>query len=295
MEISMSIDVPGYTLKQPGDDVVNFNFVTPGYFKTMGQPLRRGRDFDERDVKNAPRVAIITERLAKHYFAALDPLGRKFRQGGGDVEIVGVARDAHDHDAKRPPEATAYLPEKQGQTSGLALLVRTSNEPESTIPSLLAIVRSIDPHTPVFSVHTLATDVDAGTSTERILGYLSTLFAVLATLLAGIGLYGVVAYSVARRTREIGVRVAVGAQKSNVVGLFVRETILLLLLGLGIGGPIAIAGSHALKNLLFGIAPTDPWTLVLSILVLLAAALLATGIPLLRASCVNPVTALRYE
>jgi predicted permease len=295
MEISMSIDVPGYTPKQPGDDVVAFNFVTPGYFKTMGQPLLRGRDFDEHDAQNAPRVAISTEKLAKRYFSGRDPLGRKFRQGGGDIEIVGMARDARDHDARSAPEATAYLPEKQGQTSGLTLLVRTGTDPERTIPSLLAIVRGIDPHTPVYSVHTLSADVDAGISTERILGYLSTLFAVLATLLAGIGLYGVAAYSVVRRTREIGVRFAVGAQTSSVVGLFVRETVLLLLLGLCIGGPLAVAGAHALKSLLFGVAATDPLTLVLSILVLLGASFLATAIPLSRASRVNPVTALRYE
>jgi ABC-type antimicrobial peptide transport system permease subunit len=148
---------------------------------------------------------------------------------------------------------------------------------------------------PVSSMHTLDTDVEAGLSTERILGYLSTLFAALATLLAGIGLYGVLAYSIARRTREIGIRFAVGAQRRDVASLFARESLTLVLIGLSIGGPLALVSAQAIRSLVFGVAANDPLTLVMSVVVLVLAALLATAIPLWRATRVDPMVALRWE
>ncbi len=293
--ISMSVDVPGYTPKQAGDDIVAFNFISSDYFATLGQPLLRGRDFNDRDSMNSPRVAVVTEKFAHRFFGDQDPLGRKFRQGGGDIEIVGVVHDARDQSVRNGPEPTVYLPEKQGETSGLTVLVRSRREPAGIIPSLLAIVRSIDPRMPVYSVHTVDTDVGAGLSTEKILGYLSTLFAALAISLAGIGLYGVLAYSVVRRTREIGVRFAIGAQRRDVAGLFARESLFLMLAGLALGAPIALVSGRAFKSLLFGVAASDPLTLFLSLLVLAAAALLAMAIPLRRAASVDPTVALRYE
>ncbi|MGI9074216.1 MAG: ABC transporter permease [Bryobacteraceae bacterium] len=158
MEISLSIEIPGYTRKSDSDEIVGFNFVSPDYFATLGQPLLGGRDFSERDGKNAPRTAIVNEKFVRHYFAGRDPIGRKFRQGGGDVEIVGVVADARDRSIRSGPEEMVCIPEKQGQTSGLMVLVRTDN-PKAVIPSLLAMVRSIDKRMPVFSVHTLDIDV----------------------------------------------------------------------------------------------------------------------------------------
>jgi predicted permease len=295
MEISLSIDVPGYTPKAARDDIVTFNFVSPQYFETLGQSLLRGRDFTERDNRNSPRVAIVNEKFVRHYFGGRDPLGRKFRQGGGEVEIAGVVTDARDHGVRQGSADTVYVPEKQGQTSGLTLLVRTVDDPQRVIPSLLGIVQSIDRRMPVFSVHTLDMDVEAGLTTERILGYLSTLFAALATLLAGIGLYGVLAYSIVRRTREIGIRFAVGAQRRNVASLFARESLILVLVGLIVGAPVALVSAYALRSLLFGVTATDPLTLLISVVVLALAALLATSIPLWRAARVNPVIALRWE
>jgi ABC-type antimicrobial peptide transport system permease subunit len=240
-------------------------------------------------------VAIVNEKFVHHYFAGQDPVGRKFREGGGEVEIAGVVADSRDYGVRTGPKDTAYLPEKQGQTSGLTLLVRTAGDPQRIIPSLLGIVQSIDRRMPVYSVHTLDMDVEAGLTTERILGYLSTLFAALATLLAGIGLYGVLAYSISRRTREIGIRFAIGAQKRDVAGLFARESLTLVLAGLIIGAPVALGSAYALRSLLFGVGATDPLTLLISVVVLALAALLATSIPLWRAARVNPVIALRWE
>jgi len=295
MAISMSVDVPGYAPKQAGDNVVPFNFISPDYFATLGQRLLQGRDFSDRDSMNGPRVAIVTEKFGRRYFGNQDPLGRTFRQGGGAIEIVGVVEDARDQSVRNGPEPTVYLPEKQGQTSGLTILVLTEHEPTGIIPSLLAMVRSIDPRMPVYSVHTLDADVEAGLSTEKVLGYLSTLFAVLAISLASIGLYGVLAFSVVRRTREIGVRFAIGAQRRDVASLFARESLALVIAGIALGAPVALASGTALKSLLFGIAATDSLTLFLSMVVLAAAALLAMAVPLWRAASVNPTSALRYE
>ncbi len=294
MAISMSVEVPGYTPTRPGDDVVDFNFVSPSYFETVVQPLLRGRDFTERDTINTPRIAIVNEKFVRHYLGGLDPIGHKFRQGGGDVEIAGVVGDARDRSTRSGPEESVYIPEKQGQTSGLTLLVRTANDPNDLIPSLLAIVRSIDKRLPVYSVHTLDTEIEAGLSSERILDYLSALFAALAALLAGIGLYGVLSYAVTRRTREIAVRLAVGAQRSNIAFLFARESLILLLLGLIVGAPAALVSVQALKSLLFGVAATDVLTLFLSVSVLAIAGSLGIALPLWRAARMNPVAALRH-
>jgi predicted permease len=295
MEVSMSIEVPGYTPRKAGDNVVHFNFVSPGYFETLGQTLLRGRDFDRRDGRNSPRVAVVNEKFVHHYLGGRNPIGLKFQQGGGPVEIAGVVTDARDHGVRSGPAETVYMPEQQGQTSGLTLLMQTGNDPQRIFPALLGIARSIDRRMPVFSVHTLNEELEAGLSTERILGYLSTLFAALATLLAGIGLYGVMAYSVVRRTREIGVRFAVGAQRRDVVGLLARESLLLVFTGLLVGVPIALTAVRTLKSLLFGVAAADFLTLFLSVFALAMAAFLATAIPLWRAARVNPMVALRYE
>lgn len=296
MGISMSVGVPGFVSKEGGSEVIAyFNFISPQYFETLGQSLLRGRDFTERDNKNAPRVAIVNEKFARHYFSGRDPVGRKLLQGGGSFEIVGVVADARDQNVRKGPEETVYLVEKQSQTSGLTILVRTTDDPRRIIPALLGIVQTVDRRLPVLSIPTLDVDVQAGLSSERILGYLSTLFAALATLLAGIGLYGVLAYSVVRRTHEIGVRFAIGAQRRDVAGLFARESFVLVLVGLAVGTPVALGSARALRSLLFGVGATDPLTLIISVVVLALAAFLATSIPLWRAARVSPIIALRWE
>lgn len=296
MVISMTVDVPGYTPKPvPGDDVVSLNFVSPRYFETLGQPFLRGRDFSERDSQNSPPVAIVNERFVRHYFNGRDPIGREFRQGGDNVVIAGVVANAREHGIRNGPDDTVYRPAKQGPASRLTLLVRDEDNSQHIVPSLLGILKSIDPRMPISSVHMLDVEMEAGLSTERILGFLSTLFAALTILLAGAGLYGVLAYSITRRTREIGIRFAVGAQRHDVAGLFARESLALVLAGLIIGAPLALISANALKSLLFGVAASDPLTLLISIVVLAFVAFLATFIPLWRAVRVNPTVALRGE
>ncbi len=295
MEISLSFEIPGYTKKSDSDEIAGFNFVSPNYFATLGQALLRGRDFTGRDDKSGPRTAIVNEKFVRHYFGGRDPIGQKFRQGGGDVEIVGVVGDARDRGIRGGPEEMVYVPEKQGQTSGLTVLARTNKDPKQIIPSLLAIVRSIDRRMPVYSVHTVDIDVQAGLSSERILGYLSTLFAALATLLAGIGLYGVLAYSVTRRTREIGIRFAVGAQRRDVSGLFARESLVMVAAGVTLGSLGGLGAARVFKSLLYGVSTSDAVTLVVSILVLGISAVLATVFPVWRATRVDPIGAIRHD
>jgi predicted permease len=291
--LSSTIKVPGLA----SEPVVYFDFVSPHYFETLGQSLLRGRDIDEHDTQDSGRVAVVNEKVARHYFSGRDPIGEKFHegQGGSDIEIVGVVRDASEGNVRLGPLETVYLPEKQSQTSGLTLLVRTADDPRRVIPALVGIVQRIDRRLPVYSVQTMDVDIQAGYSSERMLGFLSTLFAALATLLAGIGLYGVLAYSVARRRREIGIRFAVGAQRHDVAGLFARESFALVLAGLAVGAPLALVSARALGSLLFGVAASDARTLIASAALLALAATLATSIPLWRAARLEPMVALHHE
>ena len=296
MSVTMAIEVPGYVPGQMrGDTVVGFNFVSSGYFETLGQPVIRGRDFDERDGRGRPPVAIVNETFVEHFFDGRNPIGRRFRQGREELEIVGVVADSRDQAIGTGPADTVYVHEKQGPPSGMTLLVRAGDDPESIVPSLLAMIGSIDRRMPVASVRTLDADVEAGISSERMLGYLSTLFAALTLLLAGIGLYGVLASAVVRRTREIGLRLALGARRSSVVLLVGREGAALLIAGVAVGGFLAFAGGQVVRGVLFGVTATDPLTMAGSLLVLSGVALAATAIPLRRVVRVDPMVALRSE
>ena len=296
MSVTMGVEVPGYVpAPGRGDTVVAFNFVSPRYFETLGQALVRGRDLDERDERGRPLAAIVNERFVDHYFDGQNPLGRRFRQGSEELEIVGVVADSRDRAVRSGPADTVYVHRRQGPPAGMTLLVRAAGDPARVVPALLALAGSIDPRMPVTSVHTLDIDVEAGISSERMLGYLSALFAGLTLLLAGIGLYGVLASAVARRTREIGLRLALGAQRRDVALLLGRESAVLLFLGVAAGGFLAFACARVLRGVLFGVAATDPQTLAASVLLLGAVALLAAAVPLRRASRVDPVIALRSE
>jgi predicted permease len=294
-EISMSVDVPGYVAKEEGDTTVAFNAVSTEYFRAMGQRLLQGRTFTDADSKNAPRVAIVNGKFVRHYLNGQNVVGRKFKQGGGNIEIAGVVQDSHDYGVRSQVQETVYVPDKQSQNSGLSLLVRSRGEPSTLIPSLLAITKSIDPRTPVYSVRTLDSDLDAELSTERILGYLSTLFGAIALLLAAAGIYGIVAYSVVRRTSEIGIRYALGALGSDVALLFAKQNLALLLVGAAFGVPVALFSGKALQSLLFEVAPADPLTLFISFALLVCSTLAAMALPLWRAAQISPIAALRYD
>ena len=296
MSVTMGIEVPGYVpAPGRGDTVVAFNFVSSRYFETLGQALVRGRDLDERDERGRPLAAIVNETFVDRYFDGGNPLRRRFRQGPEELEIVGVVADSRDRAVRSGPADTVYVHRKQGPPAGMTLLARAGGDPAGVVPALLALAGSIDPRMPVTSVHTLDVDVEAGISSERMLGYLSALFAGLTLLLAGIGLYGVLASNVVRRTREIGLRLALGAQRRDVAFLLGRESAALLFLGVAAGAFLAFACARVLGGVLFGVAATDPLTMVASVLLLGAIALLATAGTVRRATRVDPMVALRSE
>ncbi len=292
--LTFLIEVPGYTRTSSGDLLPQFGFVSPGYFATLNQRRILGRDFTDRDLNGTQRVAIVNQRFIQHYFKDRNPIGQHFRQGG-DVEIVGVVANVRDQSVRTEQEDTVYLAEKQGRSSGLQLLVRVRDNPKQAISGLLYLVRQIDPRMPVFSVHTLDAQIDASLSAEHVLHFLSGLFAALATLLAAIGLFGVVSYAVVQRTREIGIRLAVGAQRRDVASLFLRESLLIVAIGLTAGVPLALGSMRLMKGLLFGLSPADPSTLLGCLAVLSLAALLAVALPLWKSTRVDPIEALRYE
>jgi predicted permease len=293
--LSESIEVPGY-LKKPAENmIVNLDAVSPDYFATLGVPRLLGRDFTPRDHFKAPRVGIVNEKFVQHYYPGRNPVGSHIKEVGNDVEIVGVVANARYQGLRSEPQPLLYLAAGQTQTSGLKLLVRVDVPPEQIMPSLRAIVTSIDPQMPVYSIQTLETQVESGMSTERMLSYLSMLFAVLISLLAAIGLYGVISYAITQRTREIGIRFALGAQRAHVAQLFLRESLLLVAAGVLAGIPFAWMSMRVLGSLLYGVQSTETQTLAASIAVLATAGFLAIAAPLWRATRIQPTEALRHE
>lgn len=292
--MSMPVDMPGHVEK--GSDVqTNFNMISPDYFKTLNQALLAGRDFSDRDIKKAPGVAIVNQLFVEQYLPGQNPIGRHFKVSGGDVEIVGLARNARYQALREKQWPLVYMPAKQAVSSGYTLLVRTRLEPRRAVAEVEQAIRSVDSRVPIYDVRELRDQINQGISAERALSFLSTLFSALATLLCGIGIYGLIAYAVSRRTREIGVRFAMGAQKMDVAKLFLRESLLLVAAGILAGIPLALASTRVLKSLLYGVAPSDPLTLTLTIAIFVIAGLLASVLPVLKAARIEPVQALRDE
>ena len=293
--ITVDIEVPGFTGKRRDEHSAFFHAISPNYFVTLNQPRLLGRDFSDADTAKSQKVAIVNEAFVQHYLAGRSPLGQHIKEETADIEIVGVVANAREMNLRKQPVDTIYVPEKQTYHTSLTLLLRTQADPSELTRSLLALVRSVDQKTAVSSIRTLHSQIDAGLSSERILSYLSSLFAGLATLLTGIGLYGVIVYAVTRRTREIGVRFALGAQRADVAKLFLRESLVVIVVGVIVGIPLALASVTALKSLLFGLTATDLPTLLVSVGILIVAGLTATALPLRQAIYVDPIRALRYE
>jgi predicted permease len=296
---SRTIYIEGYQSRD--DENMNpwFDTVSPGYFSTLGIPLRLGREFTERDRMGAPRVAIVNDVFVDTWFKNQNPIGRRIGLGRGnkaDIEIVGVARASKYSkvDEKIPP--VVYLAFAQDQNpNSVVVYARTAGDPKAVFSTLRREVNAIDPGLPLSNLRTMEDQLNESLSAQRVIASLSVFFAILATLLAAVGLYGVMAYTVSRRTREIGIRLALGAGRGNLLTLVMREVAILTAIGLGLAIPAALVVTRLVRSELYGVVPNDPLSILAAAIVLAAVALLAGYIPANRATRIDPLRALRYE
>jgi predicted permease len=277
--------------------------VGPDYFRTLGIPVLAGREFTTQDDGPANyKYAVVNESFARKYFPDRNPMGQRFglvdemAPTTPDIEVIGVIPDRKYRDLRETPPAQAYFPYFQGpHFRFMNIYLRTEGDPRRFEDVLLGRMRQFDPHVPVVRLETVNQKIAFSLRTERLVASLSAVFGGLATLLAVIGLYGVMAYVVLRRTREIGIRIALGALRSHVIAMVMREVLMLIAAGLAAGLALALVLADLIRSQLFGLNPRDPFTFLGSAIVLTLAAGLAGLIPALRASCVDPTTALRHE
>ena len=313
-EWDSSVAAEGFNASPDKSPEPYMNSISPNYFATLGVPVLQGRDFTIKDTltvphghnadgspDTSPATVIINESFARKYFAGRSPLGLHLGFGSDpgtktDMEIIGVVKDIKYTSLRDEIPVQAYIPYMASTFVGdMTVYLRTTLDPRQVMAAVRRKVQNLDPNIPVYAMRTTQEQIDLSLRTERLVASLSAAFGLLATLLAVIGLYGVMAFTVARRTREIGIRMALGAEQGNVIWLVMKEVLFLVGAGLLVGVPLAISLSNLIKSQLFGMAPHDPITLTLATLGLAAVACLAGFVPALRASRVDPTHALRYE
>jgi predicted permease len=296
---SSTVKVEGYQPKEGEDMNPDVNGVGPGFFATMGQPLLAGREFTVKDVAGAPKVAIINETMSKYFFGKDNPLGRHIgwgRNDAADIEIVGVVKDSKTATLRQEARRFVYVPYMQeAEISQMTFYVRAGSDASGIGPSVRQAAQRVDPNLPIFDMKSMSVVMDESLFVERLVAALSVAFGALATLLAAIGLYGVMSYSVSRRTREIGIRMALGAERGAVLWLVLREVALMVLIGVAIGLPIAVALSRVIQSQLFALSAYDPIALTGAAVLLTTVGLVAGYLPARRATRVDPMLALRYE
>ena len=280
------------------------NVVGEHFFSTMGILIVAGRGFNRGDTETSSKVAVINRKLAQQYYPGVNPIGRKFRGISAGIngeqlpfEIVGISADTYYNSLRTDPPATYYVPYRQVHdvSGGMTYEIRTHVEPESLIPLLRRAVQSVDQNLPLIDVRTQTEQIDDTIRQERIFASLTSGFGLLALTLASIGIYGIMAYTVARRTNEIGIRFALGAQTRQILTMILRETSWLAVIGVAVGLGTALLLTRFLESMLFGLKPNDPATMIVSAALLFVVALLAGFIPARRASQVQPMQALRHE
>ena len=277
--------------------LTSLNDVSSGYFQTVGIPLLRGRAFNDLDRKETKPVAIANHAMAKHFWPGENPLGKRFHFYGETqlLEVVGEVADSWQFGVAEDPQPVAYMPITQDYSPFGVLDVRTAGNPSAVIPSVREQVQSIDRNLAFIAVNTIGELLDQGLWAPRMGAMLLGVFGLLALLLATVGIYGVLSYSVSQRTQEVGIRMALGATSRTVLGLVVGQGMLLVAIGVGIGLAGSLGLARLLASLLFGVKTSDPATFAVVSLVLAVAAFVATYIPARRATKVDPITALRYE
>jgi predicted permease len=311
-EWDSSMSVEGFTPAKPDEHAEPFmNQISPNYFSTLGVPIVAGRDFnrnDNRDVKHgpeafnwAPTTVMINEKFAQKYFAGRNPIGLHLGFGTDpgtptDMEVIGVVKDFKYTNLRDEIPEQAFVPYLADRfLGGMTVYVRTTMDPNQLMSALRNKVRDLDPNLPIYAMRTTEVQLNNSLSTERMIASLSAVFGFLATLLAVIGLYGVMAYAVAQRTREVGIRMALGAARGHVIWMVMREVLLLVVIGVAAGVISSLMLTRVVQSQLFGLTPHDPFTLALATAALVFVACAAGYIPAWRASRLDPTVALRYE
>ena len=297
---STSIFVQGrvYALDNQQRDSIHRLVISRNFFEVMGIPVVLGRSFTDRDHETAPKVVIINEAAARKYFPNENPIGRRFCssvENSGQLEIVGVLRDAKYDSVRDAAPPTMYVPYLQTRLGSAVFAIRTAGAPAAVTGAIREAVRQIDANLPVMDVSTQIEQVERRFLQEKVFAQAYSLFGGIALLLASIGLFGLMSYNVARRTNEIGIRMALGAQRQDVLRLVMRESMMLVAIGVVLGLALAYYGGRFVTTLLFGLAPRDLMTMALAMLVMVLVSALAGYIPARRASRVDPMVALRYE
>ncbi|HSB27349.1 MAG TPA: ABC transporter permease [Pyrinomonadaceae bacterium] len=298
-----TIAIPGYT-PQPNENMdIQDMLVGPNYADTLGLQLLQGREIGPRDTPSSAKVAVVTKAFAERFFKNQNPIGRFISFGDATkqdelLEVVGVMSDVKWENSRDTIEASVMRPILQVQDEGAytaSVLIRTNTNPANLAAAVRQVIAQVDDRIPIFGVTTLTEQVRETMNQDRLVAQLVSFFGGVALLLACIGLYGVMAHGVARRTNEIGIRMALGAERKTIVGMILRETLLLVTLGLVIGVPAAFLAARFISSQLFGLGPGDPRTFIAAAAVLIVVAVVAGYIPARRASRVNPLTALREE
>ncbi|PYR91497.1 MAG: ABC transporter permease [Acidobacteria bacterium] len=300
-----SLGIDGY-VPPPGTNAKgDWQIVTDGYLESMGEQLLRGRAISRTDTSDSQLVALINEEMARRYWSRRDPIGGRLRIGGNPsrpwVTVVGIVKDVHHNGVAEVVKEKFYVPHAQWHKSvgfpirGMSLIVRTAGDPVSLAPSVRNVIRQLDPNLPVADVRPMTDVVGAALSTPRFTSALLSMFALLALTLSAVGIYGVLSYVVTRRTREIGIRVAIGADRARVLRMVLSNGLTLALIGLGLGLVVSLPVARVMRGLLHGVTPADPLTFVAVAVALAAVALTACMVPALRATRVDPVIALKSE
>jgi predicted permease len=300
-EWDSSITIEGADPSQSSKSWAYMNHVSPDYFRSLGSDLVAGRDFRWSDGFGTPKVCIVNQQLVKEYFAGKDPIGRHIGMGSDpgtktDIEIIGVVRDFKYENMRENVGRQMYRPFQQMEFAlNMWFYVRTAADPNALAAAVRNEVRNLDANVPVYGMRTLEAQIERNLVTERLVAMLSAAFGILATLLAVIGLYGVMAYLVGRRSREIGIRMALGAESNHVIWMILREVVILVSVGVALGLAGSLALTRLIKSQLFGVTPWDPRVILLSMFALSAVALFAGFLPARRAARTDPIHVLRYE